>query len=210
MPLGASITYGQRSSTGNGYREDLYNLLTQEGYTVRMAGSRKHGSMADNEVEGWPGFRIDQVERKAKRAVPGRLPNLFTINVGTNDCIQDYNLDHARNRMDDLLEYLWTASPNSTVILSTLLVNVNATVESRIQRVNRRFKALAMRKTQEGKRIILADMHGDDGPQKADLSADGIHPNDRGYAKMANIWNRSIREASREGMIVEPRPLPEA
>lgn len=70
MPLGASITYGLTSNDGNGYREFLRELLVNYGNPVNMVGSRRNGTMEDNDVEGWPGDIIDEVHEKAKTAVP--------------------------------------------------------------------------------------------------------------------------------------------
>ncbi|KAJ6445943.1 carbohydrate esterase family 3 protein [Purpureocillium lavendulum] len=203
MPLGASITAGDHSSTGNGYRKDLRELLVKDGHPINMVGSRKSGSMVDNDNEGWSGFRIGQVEGKARASVPGIKPNLFTINAGTNDCAQGYDIDGAGARMGGMLDYLWGASPGSTVILSTLLLNLNATKEACVERVNEQFKTLAKDKATAGKRIVLVDMHASDGPQKGDM-ADDTHPNDVGYGKMANIWHRGIRQAEDKGFLQPP------
>lgn len=207
MPLGASITYGEQSSTGNGYRNDLHNLLTDSGYTVNMVGSRKHGSMKDNDVEGWPGFRIKQVQSKAQASVPSRLPNVFTVNAGTNDCAQNKQ-EGAGQRTDDLLEYLWKASPDSTIILSTLLINLNSTIEARVEKVNNQIREVAKQKASQKKRIVLVDMHANDGPQKGDMAPDGTHPRDAGYSKMAKIWFRGVQEAANKGFLKKPKPLP--
>ena len=47
MPLGASITQGQGSSDGNGYRKWLRSQLRWKGWRVNMVGSKTDGSMAD-------------------------------------------------------------------------------------------------------------------------------------------------------------------
>jgi lysophospholipase L1-like esterase len=207
MPLGASITDGFRSSTGNGYRKDLRNMLTQDGFAVDMVGSRKSGDMTDNDNEGWSGYRVEQVQGKAELSVPSLQPNLFTINAGTNDCAQNYQVDTTGERMDRLLEYLWNASPNSTIILSTLLINLNENTEKRVLDVNRQYRELAERKAAEKKRIGLAEMHSDDGPQRGDM-ADDTHPDDGGYLKMAKIWYRSIKEAESKGFLQNPDSQP--
>ncbi|KAJ6127941.1 Lipase GDSL [Penicillium samsonianum] len=203
MPLGGSVTYGSESTDGNGYRRILQEILVSDGYIVDMVGSRKSGSMQNNDNEGWRGFRIEQVTNKAKGSVPSLLPNLFTVNVGSNDCVQDFEIETAGKRMSDMLEYLWTASAGSTVVLSTLLPNLDGKIESRVLRVNEQFWKIAKAKTVEGKKVIIVDMHGSDGPQISDL-ADGTHPNDVGYAKMATIWRRGIHEAVHKDFIQEP------
>ncbi len=70
LPLGASITYGLTSSDGNGYRKFLRDQIVDYGNPVNMVGSRRNGTMEDNDVEGWPGYIIDQVHTKANTAVP--------------------------------------------------------------------------------------------------------------------------------------------
>lgn len=48
LPLGASITWGTGSTTGNGYRKPLYDELKKNGFEVEMVGSKEHGNMKDN------------------------------------------------------------------------------------------------------------------------------------------------------------------
>ncbi|KAL5593057.1 hypothetical protein FOBRF1_012159 [Fusarium oxysporum] len=198
MPLGGSVTYGVGSSDGNGYRKFLQDLLLANGYEVCMVGSRKAGSMHNNENEGWRGYRLDQIESKARRSVATVKPNLFTINAGSNDCIQNYQLDVFRERMDNLIEYLWKTSPLSTVILSTLLVNADEQVDSRVLDINSYLRELVVLKEAERKRIVLADMYSTKGPDLDDLM-DGTHPNDDGYNKMAHIWFNAIQKARANG-----------
>jgi lysophospholipase L1-like esterase len=96
--------------------------------------------------------------------------------------------------MSDTLEYLWQASPLSTVILSTLLINADKQVNFRVLRVNSQIRDLVESKATEQKKIVLADMNSAEGPELTDL-VDGIHPNDEGYKKMADIWFSAIQQA---------------
>ena len=48
LPLGASITWGKNSATGNGYRKPLRDQLTSGRWEVDMVGSRHNGDMKDN------------------------------------------------------------------------------------------------------------------------------------------------------------------
>ncbi|KAF5251078.1 hypothetical protein FANTH_3840 [Fusarium anthophilum] len=194
MPLGGSVTYGVGSSDGNGYRKVLRDLLLANGYQVCMVGSRRAGSMHNNEHEGWRGYRLDQIKSKARRSVATVNPNVFTINAGSNDCIQSHELGAFRQRMDNLLEYLWKTSPLSTVVLSTLLPNAEEQVNSRVLEINTHLRDLVMLKEAEQKRIVLADMYSTNGPKLDDLM-DGTHPNDDGYSKMAYVWFDAIQKA---------------
>ncbi|KAJ4289382.1 hypothetical protein N0V88_006861 [Collariella sp. IMI 366227] len=115
-PLGASITYGVGSSDGNGYRLPLRTALISAGNVVNMVGSRQAGTMRDNDVEGWPGLRIEQVAEKAlgkgrglgEESVVGRWrPNVVLVNVGTNDAAQGYMVEGAGERMEGKMANVW-------------------------------------------------------------------------------------------------------
>lgn len=192
MPLGASITWGSKSSHGNGYWEYLREFLTEAGYDVDMVGSRQSGSMVDNDVEGWPGERIDQVLYHALDSVPKLLPNITTLNAGSNDCMQYYHTDNGSSRVNDLIQDLWTTTPQSTIILSTLTPNAEPTVEDCVQRVNMQLKELVRDNQDDSKRIALADMRGNEGLELEDL-ADHVHPYDGRYNKMARMWFEVIQ-----------------
>jgi lysophospholipase L1-like esterase len=200
MPLGGSVTYGSESSDGNGYRKHLYEMLVSDHHPVTLVGSRMVGSMSNNDNEGWRGFRIDQIQEKGKKSIPRLAPNLVLINAGSNDCIQSFKIDCIGRRMNDMLEFIWMASPGSTIILSTLLVSTDLETESRVLQANEQFRALSKQKEAEQKKIVLVDMHDHHGPQPGDLS-DGTHPNDLGYFKMAKIWYQGFQKAVSKGFL---------
>lgn len=200
MPIGGSITWGVGSTDGTGYRKSLLRMLQLHGLNVRMVGSRKTGHVSNNDHEGWRGSRIDEIERKARNSVKGLSPNVFMVNAGSNDCLQSFKISETGQRMDDMLEYLWLASPQSTVLLSTLLPIAINEVDSVVRRVNDRFHALAIKKEAENKKIVLVDMYTPEGPNVHGL-VDGIHPDDDGYERMAKLWFRGIQEALQKGYI---------
>ncbi|KAK5628703.1 hypothetical protein RRF57_004418 [Xylaria bambusicola] len=200
MPLGASITYGLTSHDGNGYREFLRDQIVEYGNPVNMVGSRRNGTMEDNDVEGWPGYVISQVRTKAQTAVPKYKPNVVLINVGTNDCSGNIDLANAGNRMSALLDDVYKGSPRATIILSTLLVRSDEEKQECVEDVNNQFKSVAAAQRANGRRLVLVDMQPPDGPTTAEL-VDGIHPNEVGYAKMADIWFDGIKEADKAGFL---------
>ncbi|EGO59267.1 hypothetical protein NEUTE1DRAFT_121106 [Neurospora tetrasperma FGSC 2508] len=207
MPLGASITYGQASTDGNGYRNSLRNAIVKLGNPVNMVGSRHHGTMQDNDVEGWPGYRIHEVHAKAHTAVPAYKPNVVLINAGTNDAAGNLNISTASDRMGAMIDEVFAASPRAVVILSTLIINTLPATEKRVLVINDQYKALAQRMRDAGKRVILVDMHdATKGPIPEDMF-DSTHPTDVGYRKMANIWFQGLVEASNLKWLQAPEPL---
>ncbi|KAL2256741.1 hypothetical protein VTK26DRAFT_1190 [Humicola hyalothermophila] len=210
LPLGASIVYGVGSTDRNGFRKPLRDALRQRGWKVNMVGSLGNGGMKDNSVEAKSGNRVDQVRTAAKASYKYQ-PNIVVINAGTNDCDQNYDVDHVGERMNGLLDDIYREVPNTTVILSTLIVSTKETIASRRDYVNSQYRSLVYKRRYGDKqKIVLADMDTPGTPflTEADLVADGIHPTDEGHRKLASIFLRAILEAHEAGFITPPNETP--
>ena len=66
-----------------------------------------------------------------------------------------------------------------------------------------KYTALATKLQSTGAKLILVDMRSSAGPLVSDL-ADGRHPNDAGYVKMANVWFAGIQQVISKGMLTKP------
>lgn len=207
MPLGASITNGIRSSHGNGYREELFRTIAKNGNKLNMVGTQSNGTMKDNNNEGHPGYTIDAVFGCAKEAVPKMKPNVVLINLGTNDAIQNKDVDHAGERMEKLINYLYDTVKETTVILSALIPNKNKDHEANVVKINKQFVDLYHKLHGQKKRIVYVDMHGPNGPKVEDITDDGTHPNDEGYKKMAALWYKALQVASYRNYISKPEEV---
>ncbi|KAI9932395.1 hypothetical protein MW887_009908 [Aspergillus wentii] len=199
MPLGASITYGTKSTDGNGFRKAFHEKLREAGHPVDMVGSRKAGTMKDNDNEGWPGFTVDQVHKKAS-ANFGPKPNLYLIEAGTNDCVKEVDVAHARERMENMINDIFTHVPSTTIILSGLLpLKKNDTCA---QEISAGYKELVGQLQEKKKKIVFADMHN--GQIKLSDLVDGTHPTDAGYKTMAEIWFSAFQDAAHRNFLTAP------
>jgi lysophospholipase L1-like esterase len=131
--------------------------------------------MLDNDVEAVGGFRIDQVATQVEKAFPF-LPNVVLMHFGSNDAVQDYDVAHAHERLGALIDRVFSAIPGVTVVVSTLIPSLDATVESRIQVINSNIPAMVQSRVDQGKKVQLVDMH--DGLITAADHFDSLHPND--------------------------------
>ena len=62
LPLGASVTFGTGSTTGDSYRKDLLDQLVAAGQTVNYVGEFENGDFTNRQVEATPGFVINQIQ----------------------------------------------------------------------------------------------------------------------------------------------------
>jgi lysophospholipase L1-like esterase len=196
MPLGASITWGTDSSTGDGYRGPLEKLILGGGNNIAFVGTRNNGVIADNAVEAYPGLTISQVQDKSENSGSyDYLPNVILINLGTNDCISHIDTANAPTRMVGLVQNLTTAIPNTAVIVSNLITNLDPAVEQCIEMVNSGFQTEVAKLTSNSAKVVFADMHS--AVPASDINTfDKTHPNDDGYQKMANVWYEALGRAA--------------
>ena len=200
MPLGASITYGIHSSDGNGYRKPLAENLA--GTKLKFIGSVRSGSMDDNYNEGHPGATIRAVANFATLSL-GYRPNVILVHAGTNDF--DINppaekIDKADERLGGLIDELVFACPDATILVAQLVHAANPLYESRIQEFNNQVPRVVAQRAKAGHRVMVADMRS----ITKEYLADGIHPTDVGYKKMADIWFAGIKAAYAKGWIQRP------
>lgn len=200
MPLGDSITYGYLSSTLNGYRGPLRDALVNEGFSADFVGENNTGTMYDNYNEGFPGYRIDNVDSFVARPVGNYLPNVVTLMLGTNDMNQSWDLANAPTRLGKIIDDVLVADPGATVLVANLIPSSTPLVESNIQAFNPQIPGVIAARASQGRHVALVDMSA---VTVADL-ADNLHPSDEGYQKLANAWNAAILNAANQGWISAP------
>ncbi|KAI1084737.1 carbohydrate esterase family 3 protein [Whalleya microplaca] len=206
MPLGASVVKGENSTKKYGFRKTMRDGLVKLGSPVNMVGSQRYGEMLDNDLEAYGGQKITELYEHAQDIVPQEQPNLFIINVGTNNVLQNNSVDLAGEQLGDLIDYVLEASPRSTVIYSTLLTNLVKDSEPMILDINQQYRKLINRF--DSKPVIMVEMHYGQGfpnrPQVKDIGPDLTHPTDYGYELMAHLFLQAIQEADRQGYLRKP------
>lgn len=200
MPLGDSITWGIGSPSGNSYRGFLWNKLAAEGHTLDFVGSGRNGPMSDPDNEGHSGWRIDQIAGIADSVLAAYRPNVITLEIGTNDLNQNYQVPTATDRLSALIDQITTDVPDATVLVGTLIVSTNATEEPNRPAFNAKLSGMVQAKQAAGKHVRLTDMSA---LTTADLS-DQLHPNDNGFSKMADAFDAGIQAADNAGWIKPP------
>jgi len=202
MPLGDSITWGVASSTGNGYRAQLYQDLAAEGHALDFVGSGRNGTMADPDNEGHSGWRIDQIAAIADTVLAQYKPNVVTLEIGTNDLNQGYQVSTAPARLSALVDQIVRDDPTAVVVVASLIPSTNALENTDWAAFNATIPTMVAAKQAAGDHVEYVSMSA---VTVADL-ADQFHPGDAGYVKMGDAFNSGVQAAVDAGWVVPPVP----
>ncbi|UKZ74641.1 hypothetical protein TrVFT333_002311 [Trichoderma virens FT-333] len=207
MPLGASITAGVGTKPQNGYRKPLRDQLRWEGWPVNMIGSGSDGDpdkFKDRQHEGHPGWVVANMTKAAAMSIDMK-PNLILINCGTNDASPGNKQDVSTTgaRMEGLLNYLYDQVDGVTIILSTLLQYLDDIPNQNVNAINIQYRQLYQKFRNAGKKIGLAELNNGLLDTSTDYF-DHIHPNEKGAAKLAAVWDRAIAEVAKAGFLTRP------
>ena len=201
LPLGDSITSGEGSHDGNGYRLVLATLIQNYGNDMEYIGSLKSGNMTNNENEGHSGAEIYSV---GLAGIPSysQAPNIILLMAGTTDIIARAEVDDAPDRMATIIEEIVAACPEVVVLVGTLLPLLDPRINSKTSGFNSALTSVVWELSVQGIKVDLVDM----ARVSMDLidSADGIHPTDAGYSLMAAAWYEGIIRVGEKGWIQQP------
>jgi lysophospholipase L1-like esterase len=188
MPLGDSITDGYTPYPG-GYRVGLWQRLAVGGYTVDFVGSMTNGpaELGDHDHEGHVGWRIDQLDANINTWLQQSDPRTIMLLIGTNDMNQNYDIGNAPARLSTLIDHIRAAKSQCELFVATIPPETNATLEGRVRAYNAAIPSVV---AQKGPHVHLVKMY--DALTTADL-ADGTHPTQAGYGKMAAVWYDALR-----------------
>jgi lysophospholipase L1-like esterase len=188
MPLGDSLTDGE--NIPGGYRIELWSRLVADGLPVDFVGSQSNGpaSLPDRDHEGHPGWRIDQIAGAAGPWLTRYQPQIVLLLIGTNDVVQDANLDAAPGRLGALIDQITATLPNCRVIVASIPRLRDRVWRQRAETYNVAIPAIV---STRGSRVAYVDAYSvlDD----SDLIGDGIHLTAGGDRKLADAWYPVIR-----------------
>jgi lysophospholipase L1-like esterase len=191
MPLGDSITAGWPDLRYGGYRRLLGALLRRDGYAVQFVGSERNGAvLPDPANEGHIGWTIPQLKAgiDSQHWLERYRPDIILLHIGTND-LRNGGGARAAAHLAALLDDIRARLPDARVIVAEI-VPFRSGPNSLYRTYVAAVRTIAAR---EGVRVSVVDM-------RAILTrgdyADELHPNRRGYDKMARAWERAIRDLS--------------
>lgn len=183
MPLGDSITAGVGSSTGGGYRQPLWSRLAgRADIQVDYVGSEHGGGFADPEHEGHSGYMIDQIRAGVDGWIAQAKPDVVLLHAGIND-LDRGDRAGAADRLVALVDQIERDQPGVTVIVQGLIPTTGGLQGDAIA-FNAQVRAGRTYRYVEPPELT------------PDQMADRLHPNDQGYARMADDFFEAMRAAA--------------
>jgi lysophospholipase L1-like esterase len=189
---------GTGSAYAWGYREPLYVKLINGGYSFDFVGSLTNGSFADPNHEGHYGWRADEILNgrtsdpcagKLANWLPASQPDIILLHIGTNDISQgDQDANEVNSILNVIDAYEATSGKNITVILALIINRVNYNSATTIY--NNDLNTMATGRISNGDNIVIVNM--ENALNYSTDMFDNTHPNDNGYAKMANVWYNAL------------------
>ncbi|NES94431.1 MAG: GDSL family lipase, partial [Desertifilum sp. SIO1I2] len=187
MPLGDSNTRGHNQAPA-GYRNRLWNLLSLSGFEVDFVGSQVTGTtptLSDLEHEGRGGWRIDQISDNVTNWLNQQQPDIVLLMIGTNDILQQYQVNTAPNRLNTLIDQILDWSSNVQILVGSIIpITRNASEYQQVLDFNSTIPGIVNSKNSQVQFIDIFSAVSDQ-----DLTAtDNIHPTEFGYNKIAQAW----------------------
>lgn len=209
LPLGDSITFGEGSS-GGGYRVELFRKAVVAGQAITFVGTASPNGpdMVEGEPfprahQGHQGYVIDEggfsptasLSLVLDDALPALDPHIVLLMIGTNDVNGNNALGEAPSRLAALVDKIAASEPDALIVVAQLTPTRDSTLNARIETYNAGIAPVVEQLATDGKHVLLVDMFTpfvETANYANALLADSLHPNDAGYAVMADVWYGAI------------------
>jgi lysophospholipase L1-like esterase len=196
LPLGDSITHGFNSGDDAGYRSTLFTLAVAASQKVTFIGSLSNGPSTlsgqnfPKNHEGHDGITVTGIADYVppKKAFT-TTPHIVLLHIGTNDMTSNANPTTTANQLDTLVTSVVQAAPDALVVVAKIvpLGYSNTNYDQYIAKIPNIVAAHAAK----NEHVVMVDMSTLPG---SDIRGNGnVHPTDKGYADMANLWYGVIK-----------------
>jgi lysophospholipase L1-like esterase len=212
MPLGDSLTFGVGSS-GAGYRVALFRSTLAAKQAILFVGSNANGPANVDGVpfpgahEGYRGYAIEPgggregLSPLVERVLVAHKPHIVLLLTGTNDVgATIIDPPRAPDRLGALLDRIVTAAPAALVVVAQIPPSMDEATNRRIEAFNNALPAVIKARADAGKHLLLVDAYGaltSHANYKSMLMFNEFHPNDAGYALIAERWYAALRGSLR-------------
>jgi len=208
MPLGDSITRGMGGDEPyTGYRDDLANLLSNEGVNFDFVGSQTDGdsTVFDVDHEGHGGWRADRILDSLDTWLDTYNPQFVLLHIGTNDISDKESNESTINEIESIVDKIYNKNNDNKILLCSLIPRKDSK-DGITTELNELIKDLYYQKRDLGYKIYYVgqnEVFKANDNWATDYMIDDVHPNDTGYNVMAQVYFDVLMSAINEsGQVV--------
>jgi lysophospholipase L1-like esterase len=201
LPLGDSITWG--IGYDGSYRVKLFSNTITDKLSITYVGKLSNGPSTvsgqsfPKANEGHSGWTIQQIDDivtgkssdasyKGKKLIVDLAPNIILMHIGTNDMVSSSN--GAPDRLGTLIDHILADAPDALLVVSNIIPLSAAS--SSVDTFNKAVPGVIEKRASAGKHIVFVDQFKDFPTSEL---GDGVHPNQKGYDRMADKWYPAIK-----------------
>ena len=191
MPLGNSITHGEHGSNPTGgFRDDLADMLINEGINFDLVGTLNDGTDYYPYHEGHPGRASWYLADNITSWLSSTNPDIILLHIGTNDINDGRSNITIVNDIERILENIWSYNSSATVLLADVIPR-NDSDNYTNTNLCRQIHDLSVEKLASGKPIRFVgqnEIYITHDNWRYNLLYDAFHPNNTGYNAMAKTY----------------------
>ncbi|WP_163504851.1 GDSL-type esterase/lipase family protein [Fodinicola acaciae] len=185
LPIGDATTDGLTAPDGTpgAYRNDLWQLLTADGYAVNFVGSRMSAQppLRDPDHEGHPDWTVADIDGHVGGWLRTYAPDVVLLQIGINDLSRGSSPDQTASAVSHLVSTILTVRPQVRLFVGTLLPSPNEKLDAKIVDFNKALNKL--------RNVHLVDLYS--ALDTTDVY-DNIRPTGGGFSRMAARWYAAL------------------
>src|SRR5690606_31542781 len=158
---------------------------------------KNHEGHGGYTIKDEPSRNANGIFRFARPSITQYNPHIILLMVGTNDINGNIDTANAPKRLGELLDEIYSADPDVLVVLAQIVPTQSDATNQAVSAYNAAIPALVDARTAQGRNLLLVDMYGEfvaNPNYKQQWFGDNLHPNEAGYAKMAEVWYSVIEQ----------------
>ena len=205
MPFGDSITDG--FGVGGAYRVELFRLAVLAGKNITFVGTQSNGPSEVAGVafppnhEGHSGFTIEPeigrsgISPLVSSVMPQFTPHIVLLMIGTNDAIDDIDMQNAPARLGSLVDSIYAELPDILLIVARPIPSREDALNARLLSFGQALPSVVQSRADAGRHIAIVDMYpviANQPNYKTELLQDTWHPNVQGHVLLGAEWFNAL------------------
>jgi hypothetical protein len=191
MPLGNSITHGVQNwgeVMVSGYRDDLAQMLLDEGIEFDMVGSLDDETGFYPRHEGHPGWCSYQIADHIEDWLSAYTPNIIFLEIGTNDISSLTSISDITSEIGKIVNKIHNYNNAVVVFIASTIPRLD-TKDDLNDQLNVAIRQLVTDKRNQGYQLFYSaqnERFKQNAYWAINYMSDTVHPNDAGYHIMAD------------------------